>query len=86
MQLSFLIIHPSPFCDFEALQLVFFLKIEFRSKLKKKTIVGYFNGVHLHRSDVFRKVKKSVYLVEGVYPGILVKYQNKVLEQTFIFR
>ena len=51
--------------------------MKFRSKLKKKTIVGYFNGVHLQRSDVFRKVKKSVYLVEGVYPGNIEKYHDE---------
>ena len=48
----------------------------FRSKLKKKTIVGYFNGVHLQRSEVFSKVKKSVYLVEGVYPGTIEKHYD----------
>ena len=51
--------------------------MKFRSKLKKKTIVGYFNGLHLHRSNVFSKVKKSVYLVEGVYPGNIEKYHDE---------
>jgi len=40
-----------------------------RNDLPRGSIVGYFNGIHVLRSDIFNAVEKSVYLVEGVYPG-----------------
>ena len=33
--------------------------------LSSKTIVGYFNGVHRHRKEVFTSGEDSAYLVEG---------------------
>jgi hypothetical protein len=35
------------------------------------TIVGYFNGVHRHRQDVFQG-ERSAYLVEGSHPNELL--------------
>ena len=35
----------------------------------RNTIVGYFNGVHRHRKDVFSSGDDSVYLVEGGHPN-----------------
>ena len=35
----------------------------------RNTIVGYFNGVHRHRKDVFSSGEESVYLVEGGHPN-----------------
>ena len=35
----------------------------------RKTIIGYFNGVHRHRKDVFSSGEDSVYLVEGGHPN-----------------
>ena len=49
----------------------------------QKTIVGYFNGVHRHRKDVFSSGEDSVYLVEGGHPNEMLdippeftKWQN----------
>ena len=49
----------------------------------RKTIVGYFNGVHRHRKDVFSSGEDSVYLVEGGHPNEMLdippeftKWQN----------
>ena len=33
--------------------------------LSSRTIVGYFNGVHRHRKEVFTSGEDSAYLVEG---------------------
>ena len=35
----------------------------------RNTIIGYFNGVHRHRKDVFSSGDDSVYLVEGGHPN-----------------
>ena len=32
-------------------------------------MVGYFNGVHRAKSEVFLSLRKSVYLVQGPQPG-----------------
>ena len=49
----------------------------------RKTIIGYFNGVHRHRKDVFSSGEDSVYLVEGGHPNEMLdippeftKWQN----------
>ena len=43
-------------------------------------MVGYFNGVHRAKSEVFLSLKKSVYLVQGPQPGemldIPAQYQD----------
>ena len=35
----------------------------------RNTIIGYFNGVHRHRKEVFSSGEESVYLVEGGHPN-----------------
>ena len=35
----------------------------------QNTIIGYFNGVHRHRKEVFSSGEESVYLVEGGHPN-----------------
>ena len=52
-------------------------------RVAQKTIVGYFNGVHRHRKDVFSSGEDSVYLVEGGHPNEMLdippeftKWQN----------
>lgn len=37
--------------------------------LSSRTIVGYFNGVHRHRKEVFSSGEDSAYLVEGGLPN-----------------
>ena len=33
------------------------------------TVLGYFNGLHRPKSEVWRSLSKSVYLVQGPQPG-----------------
>ena len=35
----------------------------------RNSIIGYFNGVHRHRKEVFSSGEESVYLVEGGHPN-----------------
>jgi len=37
--------------------------------LEKNRIIGYFNGIHRHRGEVFKNSDKSPYLVEGTHPN-----------------
>jgi len=35
--------------------------------VKKNSIIGYFNGIHRHRGEIFKDGDKSAYLVEGTH-------------------
>eukprot|EP00090_Calanus_glacialis_P042494 TRINITY_DN7535_c0_g1_i5.p1 TRINITY_DN7535_c0_g1~~TRINITY_DN7535_c0_g1_i5.p1 ORF type:complete len:456 (-),score=87.55 TRINITY_DN7535_c0_g1_i5:164-1531(-) len=35
--------------------------------VKRNTIIGYFNGIHRHRGEIFKDADKSAYLVEGTH-------------------
>merc|ERR1719500_1495606 len=37
--------------------------------VRNSTIIGFFNGVHIHREEVFSQAEKSAYLVEGSHPN-----------------
>ena len=44
--------------------------------LSSRTIVGYFNGVHRHRKEVFSSGEDSAYLVEGGLPNEMLDVPN----------